>query len=741
MRIAKVIIDLSLDKAFDYLIPPKFAGQLRIGDQVTVPFGRSERDGFVLGFAAESEWPELKTIIDFAPGRARLPAKLVELGEWMAQYYCCSTEQAVRTLLPSAVRQGKVKEKLRDYYRLADLEAAENFIRANQTKKSFLPRVGILKTLIAIGEADLEDLLTRAGATRASVKTLLEAKLLAKSARAVRRDPFANAGSVGSEPLAPTDEQAKALEAIDRMLSGEEKRHVLLLEGVTNSGKTEVYLQAIDRTIKQGKSAIVLVPEISLTPQTVRRFRARFGDALSVMHSGLSDGERFDEWHRISRGEVAIAVGARSALFAPFTKLGLIVVDEEHETSYKQSEAPRYSARDVAVMRAKMEDAAVILGSATPSAESYRNAVSGKYLHIRLQSQVLNQLKPIIRIVDQRLGGPPEKGKSNFFSKILVDAVHERLEKGEQTILFLNRRGYARIMLCEACGYEAGCPNCSVPFTYSRQRQQLSCHLCGASKPAPEKCPSCGSPEIRYTGIGTEKIESAANAVFGHARVVRMDSDSMQGDRRNYETVLERFKRGEIDILIGTQMIAKGLHFPNVTLVGVINADGNLLMPDFRAPERTFQLLTQVAGRAGRGAVRGEVIIQTYNPDNETIRFAAEQDFESFRDYDLEAREILHYPPFSYLIAVHFQGLDEGRVAEFAEEFTARLRPYCVEPIKISGPSPAPIERIKTKYRYITLIRGNALGRVRYVLREEILRGKTPKDVEVYADVDAQSLL
>ncbi len=739
MTVAKVIIDLTLDKAFDYLVPEALAGELRIGDQVIVPFGRSRRDGFILDFADTSEFPELKAIIGLTPNQARLPRKLVDLGCWMAQYYCCSQEQAIRTLLPSAVRQGKVKEKLRNFYLISDREAAENFIAANQTKKSFAPRVGVLKTLLTEGECGMEELLSLAGASESSVKTLQKAGLVTCAARAVRRDPFAGSTAVASEPLPPTPEQKHALELIERMLAGEEKSHTLLLQGVTNSGKTEVYLQAIAKTLARGKSAIVLVPEISLTPQTVRRFRARFGDELSVLHSRLTDGERFDEWHRIRRGEVAIAVGARSALFAPFDNLGLIVVDEEHETSYKQSEAPRYSARDVAVVRGKMENAVVILGSATPSAETAYNAEQGKYLRAILNSQVSNQLKPVVRIIDQRLGGPPEKGKSNFFSKLLIDAVAERLEKGEQSILFLNRRGYARVMLCEQCGYEAGCPNCSVSYTYSRKKQLLSCHLCGSTMPAPEACPQCGSREIRYSGLGTEKIEAAAQAVFAHARVVRMDSDTMRG--QDYDVVLERFKRGEIDILIGTQMIAKGLHFPNVTLVGIINADSNLLMPDFRAPERTFQLITQVAGRAGRGAVRGEVVIQTYNPDNETIRYAAIQDFESFRKYDLEVRELLSYPPYTHLIAIHFQGESEMQVADFAEEFTALLRPYCSAPTLISGPAPAPIERIKAKFRYLTIIRGQALGIVRQYLRELILRGKTPKGVEVYADVDAQSLL
>lgn len=740
MAIARIITDLSLDKAFDYRIPPELETEVKVGSQVIVPFGKSHRDGFVLDIVEQSDYPNLKAIADLAESRASLPPKLVALGRWMAEYYCCSQEQAIRTLLPSAVRGGKVKAKLQRFCFIKDLEAAENFIAANRDKKQSTARVGILKTLISEGDMPAAELIAVSGASDSSIKTLEKSGLIALEKRAVRRDPFAGREVIAAKPMPPTPEQQKALALIGDMLHGRETRRTLLLHGVTNSGKTEVYLQAIAQALELGKSAIVLVPEISLTPQTVRRFRARFGDRLSVLHSRLSDGERYDEWHRISRGEVSIAVGARSALFAPFHNLGLIVVDEEHENSYKQSEAPRYSARDVAVMRGHLEQAAVILGSATPAAETSYNADQGKYAVAVLKNQVANQMRPRIRIVDMRLGGPPEPGKSNFLSPVLIEAVKDRLERNEQSILFLNRRGFARIMLCEQCGFEAQCPNCSVSYTYSRQRQALSCHLCGDEVPAPEVCPQCGSREIRYQGLGTEKVEAAARGAFGKARVARMDSDSMKSDA-DYEVVLDKFRRAELDILIGTQMIAKGLHFPNVTLVGVINADSNLMMPDFRAPERTFQLITQVMGRAGRGEVRGEVIVQTYNPDNETIRFAAEQDFEGFRKFDLEVRELLAYPPYTHLLAVHFRGESEMQVAQFAEEFTAYLRPLCGDAVKIAGPSPAPIERIKSKFRYMTLIRGSALGIIRRTLREMILRGRIPNGVEVYADVDAQSLM
>ncbi len=742
MAVAKVIVDLALDKEFDYLIPEHLADRIKVGTMVSVPFGRSRREGYVLSLAEHPDYEgRLKPISAICETRAHVPEQLVKLGRWMAEYYCCSQEQSIRTLLPAAVRSGRIRHKIRRLYRIADVEAAQRFIAGNSEKPGAALRVALLKALLAHGAKSSDGLKAlTASFSQSALRTLIRHKIVETVDEIVRRDVFGDSTVLPSKPLPPSPDQRKALELIADMLRGKSASHVLLLHGVTNSGKTEVYLQAIADALSLGKSAIVLVPEISLTPQTVRRFRARFGDRLSILHSRLSDGERFDEWNRINDGEVAIAVGARSALFAPFRNLGLIIVDEEHESSYKQSEAPRYSARDVAVMRGKLENAAVILGSATPSAESVRNAATGKFLLARMASQVDNKLAPHIRIIDQRLAGPPEPGRSNVFSKPLVDAVFDRMNRGEQSILFLNRRGYARVMICEECGFEARCPDCSVAYTYSKLHETLTCHLCGGVIEAYSVCPQCGSPRIRYAGVGTEKIESIAGAVFKPARIARMDSDTMRG-ADDYETVLEKFRRGELDILIGTQMIAKGLHFPNVTLVGLINADLGLAMPDFRAPERTFQLITQVAGRAGRGDIRGEVFIQTGNPENETIRYAANLDFDGFSKFDLEFRELLDYPPFSHLIAVHFRGEDETRLVDYATAFTAELQRYAHDQIKLAGPSPAPIERIKGKFRYMLIIRGRKLRILRQALRVLVLHRTPPAGIEVYADVDAQSLL
>ncbi|MDD5728761.1 MAG: primosomal protein N', partial [Victivallales bacterium] len=560
MNVAKVIIDLSLDKAFDYLIPEELQGRVHVGVQVHVPFGRGKRRGYVLNIVAKSDYAKpLKAIISIAEHHTRIPEKILELGRWMADYYCCTREQAVKALLPSAVRSGKVKHKTLRIFAIADTGKAEQFIIANTGKKSKAGQLQAVKTLLTSQGMAQEQLLAAAEVSMSPVNTLLKKGVITEERRVVRNDPFADVTILRTEPLRLNPEQAQALDKICGLLEDHEERHVILIHGVTSSGKTEVYLQAIARVLAQGEEAIVLVPEISLTPQTVQRFRARFGDLVSVLHSRLTERERFDEWSKINDGLVKIAIGARSALFAPFRKLGLIVVDEEHESTYKQGESPRYHARDMAVMRGKLENAVVVLGSATPSFESYYNAKQGKYLLAELFKRVDDCRLPVVKLIDQRLGAMPEKGQSNLISKILKNAIRDRLDAGEQTILFLNRRGYARQMMCDVCGFVAECASCSVAYTYHKQRESLACHLCGNVIKAYSRCPQCNSDQIRYAGSGTEKAETMLRGIFPHARVARMDSDTMRKSS-SYEEVLSAFKRGDLDILIGTQMIAKGLH-------------------------------------------------------------------------------------------------------------------------------------------------------------------------------------
>ncbi len=739
--IAKVITDLSLDKVFDYRIPAEIERKIRPGTRVKVPFGNSFRLGFVLELAEKSEYPVLKDLFLADNDDVCIPENLLKLGDWIKDYYCSSQEQAIRTLLPGAVRSGRIHSRTVKVYNIQNEAECDDFIEKNSSKKTAAKRIACLNFLKNNPDSTADEISECCSVGSSVIKTLLEAKLITFSEKVVRSDLFEGREAVRSEALTPNHDQQKAIDLVEKLLdSPEEKKRTILLWGVTNSGKTEVYLQAIAKALARGLDSIVLVPEISLTPQTVRRFRARFGNDISVLHSQLSDRERFDEWMRIRHGEVKIVVGARSALFAPFKNPGLIIVDEEHESSYKQSEAPRYHARDVAVMRGFMENAVVILGSATPSAESFYNAKNGKYHLVPMRSKVDDKQKPVIKIVDQRMASLDTEGKKTFFSPLLTTAVHDRLNRGEQVILFLNRRGYARVMTCELCGYEARCPNCAVSYTYSRKNETLSCHLCGEVVPAPTVCPSCQSPEIRFMGVGTEKIESAAINTFKNARIGRMDSDTMK-NAESYEKMLNSFKRGDIDILIGTQMIAKGLHFPNVTLVGIIHADHGLMMPDFRAPERTFQLITQVAGRAGRGEIRGEVMLQTYNPANETIRFAAADDYESFYNFDMSVREMLKFPPFGHLMTVHFKSENEAHCLQYAEYFKSELMEYIHNEVQISGPSPAPIERIKGKFRYMLIIRGEKLKVIREKIRFLLFKRRIPKDVEAYADIDAQSML
>ena len=549
------------------------------------------------------------------------------------------------------------------------------------------------------------------------------------------------------------------------------------------SGKTEIYLQALAHALEQGKGAIVLVPEISLTPQTVERFKARFSSGpqqtlVAVLHSHLSAGERHDEWHKIRQGRARIVIGARSAIFAPVEPLGLIVVDEEHEHSYKQEEAPRYHARDVAIMRGRMENAVVVLGSATPSLESYYNCKNGKYTLLELRERVDDQKMPHVRVVDMRQAARGEKGIP-IFSPQLKEAIEQRLERGEQTILFLNRRGYSTSLQCPKCGYVAQCPNCSLALTFHRQEQKLCCHICGHIERVPLVCPNekCKNPAIRFAGTGTQRVEETLAKLFPHARIKRMDADTMKR-KDDYRKVLGDFRTGKTDILVGTQMIAKGLHFPNVTLVGIIYADLALHQPDFRAGERTFQLLTQVAGRAGRGDVEGEVFVQAFAPFHPAIQYARRHDFEGFYDQEIEFREQLKYPPVSRVALLTLKGRNEDKVKFSAEHLKRELeknlgsaptsgavvsalandadlfdegvkqdtrgacapRENLFRDLIIAGPAPAPLLRAETFYRYQIMLRTRAMSKLSQALAKIIETLVLPENVTLTVDIDPVNL-
>jgi primosomal protein N' len=978
--IARVSLEIALRKEFDYLIPPGLAGQIEVGSRVQVPFGPRKILGCVTALAEESAHTNLKPILKVIGAQTLVTPKVLKLARWIAGYYCCAPEIALKSVLPEAVRKEESgwRERL--------------FVRALPVSGEFpkLPKrqQEVWNIIEERRELPLQELVELAETTAATIRKLEDRGLVEIAPQISERDPYAREHILPSQPLPLNPAQAVALEKIeaamngccstrvprveagvapasrptvkpgpiwettarkrslphfeipgftyhitwqtqdklvlsaearaktleachfwhgnkikcyaacvmpdhvhlliqplpvqeaekegvhplseilhsiksfsahevnkamkrsgpvwmdesfDRMIRSEADLHktwdyiwnnprriglvgpmeeypylwtpaasdtpqsvrrdaghdprdagatpqtsdgtkssqVFLLHGVTGSGKTEVYLQAIAHALEQGKGAIVLVPEISLTPQTVERFKARFSSGklqtlVAVLHSHLSAGERHDEWHKIRQGRARIVIGARSAIFAPVEPLGLIIVDEEHEHSYKQEEAPRYHARDVAIMRGQMENAVVVLGSATPSLESYYNCKKGKYTLLELPERVDDQKMPHVRVVDMRQAASQQRGKEGIpiFSPQLKEAITQRLERGEQTILFLNRRGYSTSLQCPKCGEVVQCPNCSLALTFHRQEQKLCCHICGHVAPVPSVCPNvkCKNPAIRFAGTGTQRVEETLAKLFPQARIKRMDADTMKR-KDDYRKVLGDFRTGKTDILVGTQMIAKGLHFPNVTLVGIIYADLALHQPDFRAGERTFQLLTQVAGRAGRGDVEGEVFVQAFAPFHPAIQYARRHDFTGFYEQEIEFREQLKYPPVSRVALLTLKGRNEDKVKFSAEHLKRELeknlvaavcdrrqsdennaitkgkesaavtdRRYSFRDLIIAGPAPAPLLRAETFYRYQIMLRTRAMSKLSQALAKIIGTLALPDDVTLAVDIDPVNL-
>jgi len=740
-RYALVLVDDSGSHAFDYALPEAVADSLQIGSRVRVPVRTTTKLGTIIELRDESDAPGVKPITEIIDPEPVLNPMLLKMAAWMADYYCTTLEAAMRAVIPNVIRKAELGHKQRLVARLAREISPEEI----EALKKRAPVQGeIIETLAeAAGPVPVAEL-----AGHAVVQALVKKGLVAVEAAKFERDPFAKEQFVGSGKLELNTEQAAIFARISTVIeqtpaTAEPQRTAplpFLLHGVTGSGKTEIYLQAIDLVLNRGQTAIMLVPEISLTPQTVERFKSRFAASqheVAVLHSHLSDGERHDEWHKIRAGRARIVIGARSAVFAPVMNPGIIVVDEEHENSYKQEETPRYHGRDLAVLRAQLEGCVCLLGSATPSLESYQNAVSGKYELLRLTLRVDDQQLPFIRVVDLRNDA---KRKGSMLSEKLITAIEERLRKKEQCILFLNRRGFSTSLICEKCGYTHECPNCSVSLTFHRGASRVMCHICGYQAVAPTKCPDCQSPGIRYSGTGTEKIEDNVAALFPEATVKRLDADVMQRKDAFRET-LDAFKRGSIDILVGTQMIAKGLHFPNVTLVGIVNADMGLHMPDFRAGERTFQLLTQVAGRAGRGEISGEVLVQTFTPHSPSIQFARHHDFEGFWDQESVYRKDWNYPPFTHLILVHVRGAHQARTQLCVETLARRLKEDLPAGVSLGDPVPAPLEKSHSQYRFHLMLRTPRVRTLSRHLRAVLDRLPMPEEVIVTVDVDAYQLL
>lgn len=733
----RVLIDGPSELVFDYAVPEGL--DVRPGCRVRVPLRRKSSSGTVLsivdGVQMDFALRDLESLIDPDP---LITPVLLRAGEWIANYYGCGIETVIRSLLPESVRSEENSAKTR---RIVILDGVpEEAVMEKLVKRA--PRQHAVLALLShapdlrMAVADLGD------GSAAVLKAMEKAGLLRIEQEEVRRDPEADGVDevLESQPLALNQDQQRALDAILASLQTPAPKPILLL-GVTGSGKTEVYLQAARHVLDLGKTVLVLVPEISLTPQTVRRFKSRFAamqEQVAVLHSNLSQGERFDEWHRIRKGVARIVIGARSAVFAPLPDLGLIVVDEEHENTYKQENVPRYHGRDVAVLRAAFEPCAIVLGSATPSLESWHNTQTGKYELLRLDQRADGQAMPLVRIVDMRLEAAKHKGAPAILSDKLRTALEQRLEKGEQSILFLNRRGFARSLQCPQCGHVCQCPHCSVALTYHRTDERLVCHVCGHQAIVPRKCPECKDPAIILQGYGTQKVEEVMAKVLPKAKIARIDADAMRR-KHALRDILNAFKSHKIDVLIGTQMIAKGLHFPNVTLVGILNADLSLHIPDFRAGERTFQLITQVAGRAGRGELEGEVIVQTYTPHSPSIQYARKHDFDGFSEQEMEFRRQFAFPPYGHCAVLTARSNHERRAEFTLQTLHLRLAENLPTGIGLGEVLPSPLIRSHGQFRFqITLRSERARPLTRHV-QAVLARTTLPEDVTVVFDMDALS--
>jgi primosomal protein N' (replication factor Y) (superfamily II helicase) len=733
---ARVLIDGPSELVFDYAIPAGL--EVRPGCRVRIPLRRKSATGTVLstGEAEQADFAlrELESLIDPEP---LITPVLLRTAHWIANYYGSSIESVIRSVLPEGVRSEGNSAKTR---RVAVLDAAPDAQVLSKLEKRAARQHAILSLLAQAPDFRLA--VTELGeGNAAALKAMEKAGLLRLVTEEVRREPDADNVEeiLESKPLTLNPDQAAALDVVLAAVAQPTTARPILLLGVTGSGKTEVYLQAAQRALDLGKNVLVLVPEISLTPQTVRRFKSRFAamqDQVAVLHSNLSQGERFDEWHRIRKGKARIVIGARSAVFAPLPDLGLILVDEEHENTYKQENVPRYHGRDVAVLRAAFEPCAIVLGSATPSLESWNNTLTDKYTLLRLNERADGASMPLVRVVDMRLEKAKQKGGTAILSDKLRTALEQRLEKGEQSILFLNRRGFARSLQCTACGHVCQCPHCAVALTYHRTDERLVCHVCGYQSIVPRKCPECRDPNILLQGYGTQKVEEVLAKVFPKAKFARIDADAMRRKNALRDT-LAAFKSHKIDILIGTQMIAKGLHFPNVTLVGILNADLGLHVPDFRAGERTFQLITQVAGRAGRGELAGEVIVQTFTPHSPSIQYARKHDFDGYSEQEMEFRREFSFPPYAHCAVLTSRSTHERRAEFTLQTLHLRLAENLPNGITLGEVLPSPLIRSHGQFRFQITLRSHRARPLTQHVQAVLSKTPLPEDVTVVFDMDA----
>ena len=745
-KYAKVVVNVPFierNKFFDYKIPEKYFDEIEIGNLVLVPFGKRSIKAFIISFKnnVEIEDSKLKEIKKIYKKESFFTQKDLKLYQWMADYYSLNLISVIRAAIPAGVLNNNINKKKNKYIRLnREVDEIRKIIK--DIEKKAPKQKEVLKFLLENQNKDYikTELAKKAGTYPGTVNRLIEKGYIRSEEKIKRRKPYMEKKDSEEKSFEANKYQKKAIEKIEDNFFNSDFSQTYLLHGVTGSGKTEVYLQLVEKLLKENQGAIILVPEISLAPVMVRRFYSRFGDKIAVLHSNLSPGERYDEWLRLKNGKAKIAIGARSAIFAPVQNLGMIIIDEEHENSYKQGTYPYYHAREVGVKRAKILGIPLVLGSATPSLKSYYFAQKNYFKYLSLPERINKRDMPPVEIIDMR--DEMKEGNLSIFSQKLKNNIEDALKRNEQILLFLNRRGYSSFALCRECGHVLRCENCDISLTYHNQENLLKCHYCDYQQEIPRFCPECGSEYIKKFGIGTEKLEEEVKKYFPEAEVDRMDIDTTT-KKGAHRKILKKLEKNKTDILIGTQMITKGHDYPGISVVGVITADTILNLPDFRSAERTFQLITQVAGRTGRGDIKGEVIVQTYTPGHYSIQAARKHDYQKFYNKEIKLRNQLNYPPFSKLINIIIEGKKNEKVIRGANDLGSFFDNYQSEILELLGPSPAPIEKLRGKYRWQIILKFSKYNKRKHILdeiKEKFLPYKL-KSVKFNIDVDPISML
>jgi len=734
MKYASVVLDTHIDKVLDYSVPSSLLTILKPGARIETTLRGRKMRGYIYALKDDSDVPRVKPLLGVLPENTWIRPELFKLGLWMAKYYIASLDQVFKCMIPPSIRK-EVKARTKIYLSLG--KTKQTLIEAvKDLRRTFPAQSAALEYLLKENGAYQHDLTEELKISKSPIDTLLKKKLIKSKKIEASDSLFEN--YFETKPKTLKKEQQKAFEEIGKTLD-EKKFQVHLLHGITGSGKTEVYMQLMQKAIDQGQSVIVLVPEVALTSQLIEKFRARFKEPIAILHHKRSLGERSSDWSKILEGKAPIVLGARSAIFSPAKDLGLIIIDEEHDSSYKQTEeAPCYQARDVAIMRAKMQNACVVLGSATPSLESFYKAEKGKYALSSMTKRAANASLPKVKILDM-VKEYEKNGGYTHFSNDLLEGIKTRYQKGEQTLLFLNRRGFHASQACTSCSNIISCPHCDISLTYHKKENILRCHLCDYYLPSPRNCPSCSSLDtFKFKGFGTEHIERSLNAILPDIRTLRMDRDTTR-KKTSHEDLFDAFRSGKADVLIGTQMIAKGFHFPSVSLVGVLNSDGALSIPDFRAPENVFQLITQVAGRAGREEIDGEVIIQTRMPQHPVIKLAMNQDYLNFYKEELESRKLFLFPPFSRMIKLTFSSTNEKGAKQIAEHFREEVLKNLSPGDKIHPVIPAIHAKVKDRFRFQFLIRSQKMLKLIENVTHVKAHFQIPSKVRLLIDVDPTS--